>query len=100
MLVDVGARGLSGKQAEKALDAVGLTVNKNTIPFDPQAADGRLRHSDRHARRDDARHGSPRRWRSSPGPIARILEAPEDEAVRAEVRRGVRELCEGFPLVA
>ncbi len=36
MLVDVGARGLSGKQAEKALDAVGLTVNKNTIPFDPR----------------------------------------------------------------
>jgi glycine/serine hydroxymethyltransferase len=32
--------------------------------------------------------------------VARILEAPEDETVRAEVRGRVRELCEGFPLVA
>ncbi len=34
MLVDVGAAGLSGKEAEKMLESVGLTVNKNTIPFD------------------------------------------------------------------
>ena len=34
------------------------------------------------------------------GAIARTLEAPDDEAVRAEVRRRVRELCEGFPLTA
>jgi glycine hydroxymethyltransferase len=99
MLLDVGARGLSGKQAEKALDAVGLTVNKNTIPFDPRppmVASG-------------IRIGTPAvttRGMGLPemeiiaGTIARILEAPEDEGVRAEVRRGVRELCEGFPLVA
>ncbi len=34
-LIDVGAKGLTGKDAEKALDAAGITVNKNTIPFDP-----------------------------------------------------------------
>ncbi len=34
MLVDVGALGMSGKQAEQALDSVGITVNKNTIPGD------------------------------------------------------------------
>jgi glycine hydroxymethyltransferase len=99
MLLDVGARGLSGKQAEKALDAVGLTVNKNTIPFDPRppmVASG-------------IRIGTPAvttRGMGLPemeiiaGTIARILEAPEDEGVRAQVRRGVGELCEGFPLVA
>src|SRR5262249_34957479 len=34
MLVDVAARGLSGKVAEKTLDAGGITVNRNAIPFD------------------------------------------------------------------
>ena len=34
-LVDVGKKNLTGKVAEKALDAAGITVNKNTIPFDP-----------------------------------------------------------------
>jgi len=36
MLVDVRPVNLTGKQAEKLLDAVGITVNKNTIPYDPQ----------------------------------------------------------------
>src|SRR5215831_17566196 len=36
MLVDVFVRGLTGAQAEKALDKAGITVNKNAIPFDTQ----------------------------------------------------------------
>lgn len=36
MLIDVGSIGLTGKEAENLLDLVDLTVNKNTIPFDPQ----------------------------------------------------------------
>lgn len=36
MLVDLSPKGLTGKVVEKALDAAGITVNKNTIPFDPQ----------------------------------------------------------------
>src|SRR5262249_18287195 len=43
MMVDVGARGISGKDAEKLLEGVGITVNKNTIPFDarpPMVASG------------------------------------------------------------
>ena len=36
MLVDVRPMSLTGKGAEKLLDAVGITVNKNTIPYDPQ----------------------------------------------------------------
>jgi glycine hydroxymethyltransferase len=99
MLMDVGARGLSGKVAEKALDAVGLTVNKNTIPFDPKpplVASG-------------IRIGTPAvttrgmgvpEMESIADAIARVLEAPEDESVRSEVRGRVRDLCEGFPLVA
>ena len=36
MLVDVTAKGVTGKQVEHALDAAGITVNKNMIPFDPR----------------------------------------------------------------
>ncbi len=99
MLLDVGVRGISGKEAEKLLEAVGLTVNKNTIPFDtrpPMVASG-------------IRIGTPAVTTRGMGTsemetigeaIARVLEAPADEAVREDVRGTVRELCAGFPLLA
>lgn len=37
LLVDVRSLGLTGKVAEKVLDEVGITVNKNTIPYDPES---------------------------------------------------------------
>lgn len=37
MLVDVGARGLTGKDCQHALDEAGITVNKNTIPFETRS---------------------------------------------------------------
>ncbi len=37
LLVDVGARGLSGKQCQLALDEAGITTNKNTIPFETRS---------------------------------------------------------------
>jgi glycine hydroxymethyltransferase len=37
LLLDMQSLGLTGKMAEKVLDEVGITVNKNTIPFDPQS---------------------------------------------------------------
>jgi glycine hydroxymethyltransferase len=37
LLVDVRSLGLTGKVAEKVLDEIGITVNKNTIPFDPES---------------------------------------------------------------
>ncbi len=98
VLVDVGSRGLSGKDAEKMLEKVGLTVNKNTIPFDtrpPAVASG-------------IRIGTPAvttRGMGLPemdvigGSIARILEAPGDGAVEASVRGVIAELCAGFPLL-
>jgi glycine hydroxymethyltransferase len=36
MLVDVTSRGVTGKEAEHLLDEIGITVNKNQIPFDKQ----------------------------------------------------------------
>jgi glycine hydroxymethyltransferase len=37
LLLDLQTLGLTGKVAEKVLDEIGITVNKNTIPFDPQS---------------------------------------------------------------
>jgi glycine hydroxymethyltransferase len=97
MLVDVGAAGLSGKEAEKMLDAVGLTVNKNTIPFDtrpPLVASG-------------IRIGTPAvttrgmsvaEMEAIGDAIARVLESRGDAGVQPEVRATVAELCAGFPL--
>jgi glycine hydroxymethyltransferase len=96
-LLDVASAGLTGKLAEKALEAAGITVNKNTIPYDPNpplVASG-------------IRIGTPaltsRDMREPEmdvvgGFIAEVLRAPEDETVRASVRGRVRELCERFPL--
>ncbi len=99
MLIDVGARGISGKDAEKALDRVRITVNKNTIPFDtrpPLVASG-------------VRIGTPAVTTRGMGPaemdtiadcIARALQAIGDAGVEESVRRTVGELCAGFPLIA
>ncbi|MCA1040256.1 serine hydroxymethyltransferase [Bacillus infantis] len=37
LLIDLRSLGLTGKVAEKVLDEIGITVNKNTIPFDPES---------------------------------------------------------------
>jgi glycine hydroxymethyltransferase len=96
-LVDVAASGLTGKVAEKALEAAGITVNKNTIPYDthpPLVASG-------------IRLGTPAlttRGMNEPEMdrvaelIATCLASPDDDAVHDTVRSQVRELCAAFPL--
>jgi glycine hydroxymethyltransferase len=37
ILIDVRSKGLTGKKAEAMLDEIGITANKNTIPFDPES---------------------------------------------------------------
>ena len=37
MVVDLTNKGISGKEGEKALSKAGITVNKNTVPFDPRS---------------------------------------------------------------
>jgi len=97
MLVDVFARGITGKVAEAALDKAGITVNKNTIPFDtnsPMVASG-------------IRIGTPAlttRGMKEPemrvigGLISRALGSVADEAALASVKAEVKALCAGFPL--
>ncbi|HWS56842.1 MAG TPA: serine hydroxymethyltransferase [Pyrinomonadaceae bacterium] len=99
VLVDVfmGGKGVTGKVAEKALEAAGLTVNKNTIPFDtnkPFVASGiRLGTpalTTRGMGEDEMRHVARL--------IAEVLREPESEEVRRRVSDEVRELTARFPL--
>ena len=99
MLVDVfmDGKGITGKAAEKALDEVHITVNKNTIPFDTQkpfVASG-------------IRIGTPAlttRGMKEPEMeaigrmIAAIVHEPESEEVKARVRNEVLEITSRFPM--
>jgi glycine hydroxymethyltransferase len=97
MLVDVFSKGINGKEAEVALDHAGITVNKNTIPFDqnppmtpsgirvgtPALTTRGMREAEMEAIGD---------W------IADILDRINDESVQKRVRKEVEGLCERFPL--
>jgi glycine hydroxymethyltransferase len=99
MLVDVFAKGLTGKVAEKALDKAGITVNKNTIPFDtnsPMVASG-------------IRIGTPAlttrgmkeaEMQQIAKLVSRALHAVDNETELAEVKREVRKICDRYPLYA
>ncbi|CAN5401357.1 serine hydroxymethyltransferase [soil metagenome] len=101
ILVDVFAdgKGITGKVAEKALDAVHLTVNKNTIPFDtnsPFTASGiRLGTPalTTRGRKEDE-------MRQIARLIASIIHEPESEKVKTQVKKDVTELTAKFPLYA
>ena len=97
VLVDVGVKGLTGKAAEAALDAAGITANKNTIPYDEQ----------RPTVTSGVRIGTPAlttRGMCEPEMaavarlIGRVLDAIDDESVRAAVRGDARELAAAFPI--
>lgn len=99
LLVDVyqDGKGITGKEAEKALDEVHITVNKNTIPFDTQkpfVASG-------------VRLGTPalttrgmkeEEMKQIGKLIASIISEPGSEDVRASVLREVKELTARFPM--
>jgi glycine hydroxymethyltransferase len=99
MLVDVfmGGKGITGKDAEKALEAAHITVNKNTIPFDtnkPFVTSG-------------IRIGTPALTTRGMGEeemrqigrlISAILHEPQSEEVKRKVQQGVAELTARFPL--
>jgi glycine hydroxymethyltransferase len=97
LLIDLSARGLSGLEAERALGAAGLVVNKNVVPSDqrgPRVTSG-------------LRIGTPavttrgmkeEEMRIIARLIRRVLESPEQETVHQQVRAAVVELCRKFPI--
>jgi glycine hydroxymethyltransferase len=97
LLVDLGNLGLTGKDAEEALGRAGITVNKNSIPFDERGP----------AVTSGIRLGTPvvtTRGMGEPemieiaGAIHRVLQNPTDAAVLRAVRHDVNALCRRFPL--
>jgi len=99
MLVDVFVKGITGKAAEAALDRAGITVNKNTIPFDtnsPMVASGIRIGTPALTTRGmkEAEMGEIGRL------ISRALHGVNNETALAEVKRDVQKLCERFPLYA
>ncbi|WP_297568105.1 serine hydroxymethyltransferase [uncultured Anaerovibrio sp.] len=97
MLVDLTNKNITGKIAQNVLDEVGITANKNTIPFEklsPFVTSG-------------IRLGSPalttRGFKEDDMVevaeiIAMVLDNPEDEGVKAQARDRVAALCQKYPL--
>jgi glycine hydroxymethyltransferase len=99
MLVDVFSRGITGKAAEAALDRAGITVNKNTIPFDvnkPMVASG-IRIGTPALTTRGMKEGD---METIGRLISRALNAVENETELAGVKRDVTKLCDRFPLYA
>jgi len=97
ILVDLTSKGLTGKAAEKLLDDVGITVNKNTIPYETQSP----------FVTSGIRVGVPAlttrglkeaQMEEIAALFSRVLSNTENERVKAEVKEAVRLLCEKFPL--
>jgi glycine hydroxymethyltransferase len=98
MLVNLSSRGVTGKEAEAALDASGIIVNKNAVPYDekpPAVASG-------------IRIGSPivstrgmkeKEMAKIVALIDRVLRAPQDSTVQSEVRAQAKALCKKFPFI-
>ena len=97
MLVDLTNKGITGKEAQNILDEVGITANRNTIPFEklsPVVTSG-------------IRLGSPalttRGFKEEDfvevaNIIALVLDNPEDEASKEQARQRVAALCAKYPL--
>ena len=99
MLVDVTPLGVGGRLAEEALDACGITVNKNMIPFDERKPVdpsgirvGTPALTSRGMGTEELRAVG--RW------MLEALRAPEDAAVHERIRKEVSDLCQHFPVPA
>src|SRR6202011_1312157 len=92
ILVDVASRGLSGKVAEKALDAAGITINRNGIPFDkrPPLDPSGIRIGTPAVTTRGMRETE---MQKIAGWIGDVLTKPDDAAVQKRVHGQVEELC-------
>jgi glycine hydroxymethyltransferase len=97
VLIDLRSKGITGKTAEQALGAAEITVNKNMVPFDPESP----------FVTSGIRVGTPAMTTRGFGPdefrevvrlMDRVLSAPHDERIQAQVKAEVAELCQRFPL--
>jgi len=99
LLLNVKSLGLTGKVAEHALDEVGITTNKNTIPYDTESPFvtsgiriGTPAVTSRGFKEEDMKEVG--------AIIAAVLKNPEDEAVKADAKDRVKALTDKHPLYA
>jgi glycine hydroxymethyltransferase len=97
MLLNLTNKGITGKEADAALDTAGIIVNKNAVPYDekpPAVASG-------------IRLGSPivsTRGMKEPEMkrivelVDRVLQHRQEPTVLEEVREQAKALCDGFPI--
>jgi glycine hydroxymethyltransferase len=97
MLVDLRSKGMNGKQAQETLDQAGITVNKNSIPFDTESV----------FKGGGIRVGTPavttrgmkeEEMMAITDLIDKALTSAGDEKLLAEVRAEVRQLTSHYPL--
>jgi glycine hydroxymethyltransferase len=97
ILLDLTAHGITGADAQELLESAGMTVNKNTIPFDPLPP----------GKASGIRIGTPAVTTRSMGPdemrhiaslISDTLTNRHDERIITRIREQVRSLCDRFPL--
>lgn len=97
MLLDTRNLNITGKDAEKVLDSVGITVNKNAIPFDPTSPF--VTSGIRIGTPAVTSRGMDEQAMAAIGRIiANVLKTPKDEAKLAEAAREVAELTEQYPI--
>lgn len=97
ILMDLTDKGITGREAEVALDRAGITVNKNSIPFDrrPPAITSGIRLGTPAL---TARGMKEREMKTLAGMMKEVLKNIHDDKVRDRVREEVEELCKSFPL--
>jgi len=97
ILIDLTDKGINGAEAQEVLERAGITVNKNSIPFDPLPP----------GKASGIRVGTPAVSTRSMGPdemkligsfISKVLTNPGDEDMIARIKAQVTELCDRFPL--
>ena len=99
LLVDLRTVGLTGKVAEHILDEIGITCNKNTIPFDPESPFvtsgirlGTPALTTRGLNAEDMKEIA--------SIIALVLKRPEDTEAQEEAKQRVAKLCKQYPMYA
>ncbi len=97
VIVDLSPQGITGKDAELALWSAGISVNRNTIPFDPKppAVTSGIRMGTPAVTTRGFGTGEMKRIASF---IARVLSSSEDRRVQKQVRQEVRDMCRRFPI--
>jgi glycine hydroxymethyltransferase len=97
ILMDLRSKHITGKAAEQVLDEVGITVNKNTVPFDPEkpTVTSGIRIGTPALTSRGMREGE---MAEIAGLIAYVLDNMDNAIALEKVKKQVKDLCDQFPL--